>query len=360
MSTPSSTIRTSARSLAVPVAVALALAAIAVVVPVAGAGLERSRSIEGRTASVTLPTGNTVEQWNKIAEDTVVGSGAFQIEAFIYMSYESTAVYDATVALQGGQKPLLPAFRVRRRPRPTRQLSRPPTARSPHYFPAASATLDPALCGGARCDPGRPGQARRPESVWRRPTRSSAPAPATADDADRLDVDLPDTHAGSRGVAADAPAFLGRRPRGSANVHPFVLERRPVPPRSAAVAVESDWVTAFNELKTYGSATSTARTAMRRTSPNSGRRTSLDSNRVVRDITDAKASPRPDRPARRDGLRRRRRRRDLVLFANYHYLFWRPVTAIDPTAVTADGFGPRPDSTTATQPRSSNRAGGRC
>ena len=33
-----------------------------------------------RDASVTLPPGNTVEQWNKIAEDTVVGSGAFQNE----------------------------------------------------------------------------------------------------------------------------------------------------------------------------------------------------------------------------------------------------------------------------------------
>jgi hypothetical protein len=29
-----------------------------------------------------------------------------------------------------------------------------------------------------------------------------------------------------------------------------------------------------------------------------------------------------------------------ALYAKYHYLFWRPVTAIDPSAVTADGFGP--------------------
>ena len=28
--------------------------------------------------------------------------------------------------------------------------------------------------------------------------------------------------------------------------------------------------------------------------------------------------------------------------AKYHYLFWRPVTAINPTAVSADGFGPIP------------------
>ena len=31
-----------------------------------------------------------------------------------------------------------------------------------------------------------------------------------------------------------------------------------------------------------------------------------------------------------------------VMNAKYHYLFWRPVTAIDPTAVTPDGFGPVP------------------
>jgi hypothetical protein len=30
-----------------------------------------------------------------------------------------------------------------------------------------------------------------------------------------------------------------------------------------------------------------------------------------------------------------------ALHAKYHYLFWRPVTAIDP-AVIADGFGPVP------------------
>ncbi len=31
-----------------------------------------------------------------------------------------------------------------------------------------------------------------------------------------------------------------------------------------------------------------------------------------------------------------------VMYAKYHYLFWRPVTAIDPTSVTNDGFGPVP------------------
>ena len=42
-----------------------------------------------RNAGAVLPPGNAVEQWDKIAEDTVVGSGAFQSEGMIYMAYVS-------------------------------------------------------------------------------------------------------------------------------------------------------------------------------------------------------------------------------------------------------------------------------
>ena len=59
-------------------------------------------------ATAVLPPGNTVAQWNKIAEDTVVGSGAFQPEGFIYMAYVSAAVYDAVVAIEGGFEPYGP------------------------------------------------------------------------------------------------------------------------------------------------------------------------------------------------------------------------------------------------------------
>src|SRR5512133_2391216 len=57
-------------------------------------------------AAAALPPGNTVAQWNQIAEDTVVGSGAFQSEGLIYMAYASTAVYNAVVAIEGGYEPL--------------------------------------------------------------------------------------------------------------------------------------------------------------------------------------------------------------------------------------------------------------
>jgi len=52
-----------------------------------------------------LPPGNTIQQWNKIAEDTVLAGGAIQNEALLYMSYESAAVYDAIVAIVGGFRP---------------------------------------------------------------------------------------------------------------------------------------------------------------------------------------------------------------------------------------------------------------
>ena len=65
-------------------------------------------ALVSRAVSATLPPGNTVQQWNKIAEDTVVGSGAFQAEGFIYMAYTSAAVYDASVAIEGGFEPYGP------------------------------------------------------------------------------------------------------------------------------------------------------------------------------------------------------------------------------------------------------------
>src|SRR4029077_7240097 len=61
-----------------------------------------------RSAPATLPPGNTTGQWNTIAENTVVGSGAFQGEGYIYMAYTAAAVYDAVVAIQGGFQPYGP------------------------------------------------------------------------------------------------------------------------------------------------------------------------------------------------------------------------------------------------------------
>jgi hypothetical protein len=58
-------------------------------------------AMEGMSHEARATVPNTVSQWNKIAEDTVVGSGAFQNEGLIYIAYVSAAVYEAVVAIEG-------------------------------------------------------------------------------------------------------------------------------------------------------------------------------------------------------------------------------------------------------------------
>src|SRR5215831_15596382 len=64
--------------------------------------------------AAALPLGNTVAQWNQIAEDMIIGSGTFQGEGFVYMSYTSAAVYDAVVAIKRGFKPYGPRITAHR------------------------------------------------------------------------------------------------------------------------------------------------------------------------------------------------------------------------------------------------------
>ena len=129
------------------------------------------------------------------------------------------------------------------------------------------------------------------------------------------------------------------------NVRPFILlsadQFLPDPPPSLQ---SSEWEEGFNQIKLYGEASGSARTSeqaaiARFWSANVVRQY----NRVVRDIADRRGL----------GLLQTARLAAMVntvgadaliscLFAKYHYLLWRPVTAIDPTAVTADGLGPVP------------------
>src|SRR5215468_5696968 len=46
----------------------------------------------GAGRAATLPPGNAAQQWDKIAEDTVVGGGALQSEGFVYLAYVSAAM----------------------------------------------------------------------------------------------------------------------------------------------------------------------------------------------------------------------------------------------------------------------------
>src|SRR5262245_48379832 len=92
-------------------------------------------------ATRALPPGNTVQQWNQIAENTVVGSGDFQAEGFIYMGYVSAAVFDALVAVEGGYEPYGPA--IPDAPGASADAAAVEAAYRTliHYFPGQAATL---------------------------------------------------------------------------------------------------------------------------------------------------------------------------------------------------------------------------
>ena len=65
--------------------------------------MARRRSVLRTPGS--LPSGTPVQQWNMIAEDTVVASGAFQNRGTDYMAYVSGRGYDAVTAIEGGYEP---------------------------------------------------------------------------------------------------------------------------------------------------------------------------------------------------------------------------------------------------------------
>ena len=300
--------------------------------------------------SATLPPGNTVEQWNKIAEDTVVGSGAFQAEGLVYMSYTSAAVYDAAVAIDGDFEPYGPP------------ITAPPGASVDcaiveaayrtlvNYFPLQAGTLGALYAeallnfGGCTADGGAGTvvglQAANDIIALRAGDGRMIPIGTTS-----LFPTLPP----APGVWRLTPPFQSPQTPWVGNVRRFILHSvdqfLPDPPPSLQ---SSEWVEAFNEVKAYGPATGSARTDEQTAiakfwSANVIRQF----NRAGRDIVDARGL----------GLLETARLAAMInlvgadalmstLHAKYHYLFWRPVTAIngslDPTAVTNDGFGPVP------------------
>src|SRR5262245_31732491 len=93
-------------------------------------------------AASTLPPGNTVQQWNTIAENTVVQSGAFQAEGFIYMAYVSAAMYDAVVSIEGGYEPYGSAVTADSGASTDAAAVEAAYRTLVNYFPGQAATLD--------------------------------------------------------------------------------------------------------------------------------------------------------------------------------------------------------------------------
>jgi VCPO second helical-bundle domain len=284
--------------------------------------------------AAALPAGNAAEQWNKIAEDTVVGSGAFQGEGFVYMAYVSMAMDRAVnPGERQGQSPdaavTESAYRI-----------------LVHYFPANASDLtalhDAALVAIADGRAKRNGivhGALAADQVLRQrsgdglqtPIGSTSPFPTLAPGPGVWRLTPP-----AYG-AAQTPWVASMRPFGLKSADQFL----PPPPPSLH---SQQWVDAFNEVKSLGAANSATRT------PDQTAVAIFWTANVVRQYNGLARSiatnTRPDVPATTRLLAMVNEvgadAMIAMMNAKYHYLFWRPVTAIDPTSVANDGFGPVP------------------
>ena len=298
-----------------------------------------------RNAAAALPSGNTVAQWNMIAEDTVVGSGAFQSEGLIYMAYVSAAVYDAVVAIEGGYEPYGPAITAPAGASPDAAVVEAAYRTLVNYFPLQAGNLGALYTealgliadGTAKIDGQAVGLAAATNIIaLRSGDGRMTPIGVTSS--------FPTLPPGP-GVWRLTPPFAAPQVPWVGDVRRFVL--RSVDqflPDSPPSLEGGEWVEAFNEVKAYGEATSSARTdeqtaVARFWSANVIRQY----NRVGRDIAAARGLSLLE-TARLAAMVNLVGADALMsaLYAKYHYLFWRPVTAIDPSAVTADGFGPVP------------------
>ena len=302
----------------------------------------------GSSSLVAASGPNMVAQWNQIAEDTVVGSGAQQIEGLVYMSYTQAAVYDAVVAIKGRYAPYAPAIKAPRHASADAAVVEAAYETLVYYFPASAVTLgaarDASLAtiadGRAKTDGIGVGHRAAEQIIAMRtgdgrltPIATTSPFP---------------TKAPGPGVwRLTPPAYAAPQIPWAGSMKPFIVPTgdrfQPPPPPALSSA---QWVADFNEIKAMGQDSSTLRTAEQTATARFYTANVIRQwNRLVRDVAASKSL----------GLVNTARLAAMinivgadagisVLNAKYHYLFWRPVTAIDPTSVKAagDGFGPVP------------------
>jgi hypothetical protein len=286
------------------------------------------------TAAAALPPGNAAQQWDQIAEDTVVGSGAFQGEGFVYMAYVSKAMHGAVnPGERNGRSPdaavTEAAYRVLVHYFPARQ----PDLTALHdaalaAIPAGAAKRNGIMYGGLAAN--KVLRDRAGDGL-QTPIGSTSPFPT-----------LPP----GPGVWRLTPsAYAAPQTPWMASVRPFLLKRpgqfQPAPPPSLS---SPQWVAAFNEVKSLGAAASTTRTpdqtaiAIFWTANVVRQYNGLARSIATRTRLDVPQTSRLLAMTNEVGADAM-----IAMFdAKYHYLFWRPVTAIDPTSVIIDGFGPGP------------------
>jgi hypothetical protein len=288
----------------------------------------------GAGRAATLPAGNAAQQWDKIAEDTVVGGGALQPEGFVYLAYVSAAM---NRAVNPGQ---------RNGQNPDAAIAQAAYDVLVHYFPEQAANLSALHHAALAAVPD--GAAKRNGVMYGdlaagKLLRDRANDGLTTPIATTSPYSALDPAAGvwRRTPSAYAPA----QTPWMANVRPFILDSAdhftppPPPPLQS-----QEWVDAFREVKSLGAANSATRTAEQTAiaqfyAANVVRQFNLLARTIATnenlDVPQTARLVAMVNEVGADAL-------ISMMRAKYRFQFWRPVTAIDPGSVTNDGLGPTP------------------
>jgi hypothetical protein len=286
----------------------------------------------GTGRAVTLPPGNAAQQWDKIAEDTVVGSGAFQGEGFVYLAYVSEAM---DRAVNPGERNGQNADAA------VAQAAYDVLA---HYFPTQEANLSALHDAALAAVPD--GAAKRNGIMY---GDLAAARVLRERVGDGLTTPIATTSpytplAPGPGVwRRTPPAYAPAQTPWMGNMRPFILDNpghfMPAPPPSLQ---SQDWVDDYNEVKSLGQSNSATRTADQTATAvffaaNVPRQFNLLARTIATNMNlDVPQTARLVAMVNMVGA-------DAMIsmmHAKYHFQFWRPITAIDPASVTSDGLGP--------------------
>ncbi len=292
---------------------------------------------------------NCVTEWNKIAEETITvflpTPRPFQNEGLIYMAYISAAVYDAAVAIGGGYQSYGTGVTAPAGASMDAAVVEAAYRTLIEYFPDQATRLAPLYQsslatipdGQAKSDGQAVGLAAANYIISSRIHDGRLTPIATTSSFPTKDE--------APGVWRLTPPFAAPQTPWVRNVTPFVLQSaNQFNPEGPPSLQSAEWAEAFNEVKRYGGVGSTVRTAAQSATALFWTANVIRQyNRALRDVVNTYRlslleSARLQAMVNMVGADAQ----IAVMNAKYHFLFWRPVTAIDRTAVTTDSFGPVP------------------
>jgi hypothetical protein len=287
-----------------------------------------AREAAGKASTAT----NAALQWDDAAATTVTKSGVFQNEGLIYMAYVSTAVDNAAQRAVEDHASVDAAVIEAAYRTLNHYFPLPRKAGSPDLETLYGTSLAEVPGGSAKADGQAIGTAAANnlfsarDGDGRNATIGSTSSFPTLDPAPGVWRLTPNAY------AAPQTPWVG-------DVRPFVLRRsdqfQPEGPPSLS---SPQWVRAFDEIKADGTGTDPAKKAVALFWTAN---VILQYNQLLRDVATSRGFSTADSAHAMALVNVIGADAQIACMnAKYHFMFWRPVSAIDPTSVhTTDGFG---------------------